>query len=188
VFFDNQKERIINLDETDGTLDESNKNRGGRPPMVFTSPDVPGGGTAANKSGYSSTIICGSNAAGEALPPHFQLKSLAQQDSTQRISIDWFLHAVSVVGKFGFDEPKELPTTFGLNEKGGGELIRAGQVYQEGHIATLSRCCRCSWKACSTEGRQWSGAHERGHVSKPSLTRCLPCSWRSKYNSCDARD
>jgi len=123
VFFDNQKERIVNLDETDGTLDEANRNRGGRPPMVFTSPDLSSGGTAANKSGYSSTIICGSNAAGEALPPHFQLKSLAQQDCTQRISVDWFLHAATVVGKFGFDEPKELPTTFGLNEKGGMNTI-----------------------------------------------------------------
>ena len=119
VFFDNQKERIVNLDETDGTLDESNKNGGGRPPMVFTSPDIPGGGTATNESGCSSTIICGSNAAGEALPPHFQLKTLAKHDSNQKISVDWFLHAANVVGKFGFDEPRVLPMTFGLNSKGG---------------------------------------------------------------------
>ena len=119
MFFDKQLERIVNLDETDGTLDESSRNRGGRPPVVFTSPDVCGGGTATNKSGYSSTIICGSNAAGEALPPHFQLKSLAKQDATQRISVDWFLHANDVMGKFGFEDVRVLPTTFGLNEKGG---------------------------------------------------------------------
>jgi len=123
VFFDRQLERIVNLDETDGTLDESNRHRGGRPPMVFTNPYVTGGGTSANKSGHSSTIICGSNAAGEALPPHFQLKSLAQQDSTQRISIDWFVHAHNVLGTFGHESERVLPTTFGLNTKGGMNTI-----------------------------------------------------------------
>ena len=72
VFFDGQLRRIINVDETDGSIDDTTGQRGGRPAMVFTSPDVAGGATAANKSGYSSTIICGSTASGGPLPPHFQ--------------------------------------------------------------------------------------------------------------------
>jgi len=64
-------------------------------------------------------LSCGSNTAGEALPPHFQLKTLAQQNDTQKMSMDWFVHAHDVVGKFGFDEERVLPTTFGLNKKGG---------------------------------------------------------------------
>jgi len=66
VFFPNQKRRVLNLDETDGTLDNTSGKRGGRKPMVFYAPDVGGGGTQANKSSYSPTIICGSNAKGEA--------------------------------------------------------------------------------------------------------------------------
>jgi hypothetical protein len=52
--------------------------RGGFPPMTFFALDVPGGGTAVNKSGYSATLICGSTASGDPLPVHFQLKTLAQ--------------------------------------------------------------------------------------------------------------
>jgi len=101
-FFEGQLHRIVNLDETDGSLDNTTDNKGGRPPVVFCNPDLPNGAVAANKSGYSSTVICGSNAAGEALPPHFQLRTLSQSDATQKISVDWFIHAVDVVGKFGF--------------------------------------------------------------------------------------
>jgi len=53
VFFDKQLERIVNLDETDGTLDKSHKDRGGCPSIVFTHPFVERGSTAGNKSGYS---------------------------------------------------------------------------------------------------------------------------------------
>ena len=74
-FFPGQKDRIINLDETDGSIDNSTGQRGGRPPLVFYVSDICGGGTQASKSSYSPTIICGSTAAGEALPPHFQLKT-----------------------------------------------------------------------------------------------------------------
>jgi hypothetical protein len=41
---------ILMLDETDGSLDDTTGQRGGRPPMTFFAPDVAGGGTAVNKS------------------------------------------------------------------------------------------------------------------------------------------
>jgi hypothetical protein len=56
--------------------------------VTFYSNEVTGGATAANKSGYTATIIFGSNALGEPLPPHFQLKSTAQTPETQRMSTE----------------------------------------------------------------------------------------------------
>jgi hypothetical protein len=82
-------DRIGNLDETDQSLDDTTGQRGGQqPPMTFFAPDIARGGTAANKSGYSATMICGSTAAGDPFPPHFQLKTLAQTAEGQRMSID----------------------------------------------------------------------------------------------------
>ena len=118
-FFPGQLHRIGNIDETDGSIDDTTGQRGGRPPMTFFSSDVSGGATAANKNGYSSTIICGSNAAGEPFPPHFQLKTLAQTTEGQRLSVDWFTHSKNVVAKFGFPCTVSLPCTFGMNEKAG---------------------------------------------------------------------
>ena len=87
--------------------------------MTFFAPDVSGGATAVNKNGYSSTIICGSNAAGEPFPPHFQLKTMAQSDEGQRLSVDWFSNTKNVVAQFGFPMRVSLPCTFGMNEKAG---------------------------------------------------------------------
>jgi len=44
---------------------------------------------------------------------------MVQQNDTQKISVDWFVHAHAVVDKLGFGEERVLPTTFGLNKKGG---------------------------------------------------------------------
>jgi hypothetical protein len=118
-FHPGQFERIVNFDETDGSIDETTGKRGGRPPVTFYSPEVTGGATAVNKSGYSATIIFGSNAAGEPLPPHFQLKSTAQTAETQRLSTAWFRHTHSILVKYGYNEKQERPCTFGMNEKAG---------------------------------------------------------------------
>jgi len=119
VFLPGQKERIVNVDETDGTLDDTCKQTGGRPPMVFTAPDVPGGSTSVNKCGYKTTVICGSTAAGEPIPPHFQLKTDAKTDEGQRVSVDWFRYCPQIRGQFGHPEHRLFPVTFGMNEKGG---------------------------------------------------------------------
>ena len=119
VFFAGQKRRIINFDETDGSIDDTTGQRGGRPSMTFYAPDIGGGATAVNKSGYSSTIICGSNAAGEPIPPHFQLKTMAQTQEKQRMSVDWFSATKNVIAQFGHSSRRELLCTFGMNEKAG---------------------------------------------------------------------
>ena len=59
VFFGGQKDRIINLDETDGALDNTYGQRGGRPSFIFYSEDISGGASRANKTSYSPTIIAG---------------------------------------------------------------------------------------------------------------------------------
>lgn len=119
VFFPMQRERILNLDETDGSIDDTTGQRGGRPALTYYAPDVSGGATQVNKSGYSATIICGSNAAGDPLPPHFQLKTAAQTVEREKMSVDWFRDAKKVLGKFGNPERMELPCTYGMNEKAG---------------------------------------------------------------------
>jgi hypothetical protein len=118
-FHSDQLHRIGNLDETDGTLDDTTGQRGGRPPMTFHAPDIAGGGTAVNKSGYSATVICGSTAAGDPYPPHFQLKTLAQTVAGQRMSVDWFRHTKDVYGTWGFGRKTLRPCTFGMNERAG---------------------------------------------------------------------
>jgi hypothetical protein len=112
-------ERIINFNETDGTLDNTTGNRGGRPPVVFYAKDIQGGATVANKSSYSPTIICSVNAKGEALPPHFQLKTMAKTDAGERFSINFIANVKKVQGKFGFTEERTFDVTIGMNEKTG---------------------------------------------------------------------
>jgi hypothetical protein len=119
VFHPGQLDRIVNFDETDGSIDDTTGKRGGRPGLTFYSREVTGGATAANKSSTSATIIFGSSAAGEPLPPHFQLKTTAQTAEAQRMSTAWFRNTHSILVKFGFDSKQERPCTFGMNEKAG---------------------------------------------------------------------
>jgi hypothetical protein len=119
VFYPGQLDRIVNFDETDGSIDDTTGKRGGRPPSTHYSHEVTGGATAANKSSCSATIIFGSSAAGEPLPPHFQLKSLAQTAELQRMSTAWFQNTHSILVRFGHEELQQRPCTFGMNEKAG---------------------------------------------------------------------
>jgi len=136
VFLPGQKERILNVDETDGTLDDTKNQMGGRPPIVFTAPDVAGGSTSANKCGYKTTVICGSTAAGEPIPPHFQLKTDAKTNEGQRVSVEWFRYCPHIRGKFGHPQSKLFPVTFGMNEKGGMNAVEL-QKYMDVAIFPL---------------------------------------------------
>jgi hypothetical protein len=118
VFYDGQLRRILNLDETAASLDNTSSEQGGRPAVVFYASGISEGTTKSSKCGYSVTVICGSNAAGEPLPPHFQLKSEAQ-DENQRLNLHNLTHCKMVKGQFGHEEDKWHPCTFGLNPKAG---------------------------------------------------------------------
>jgi len=107
------------MDEMDGSLDNTNGQHGDQKSMVFYAPNVGGGGTQANKSSYSPTIICGSNAAGEALPVHFQLKTSPKTQEREKFNLKFMEHAQDVYCQFGHSQVKPFPCSFGLNDKAG---------------------------------------------------------------------
>jgi len=45
--------------------------------------------------------------------------------------VDWFVHAHNVYGKFGHAEEHVLPTTFGLNQKGGMNSIELDKYIKQ---------------------------------------------------------
>ena len=119
VFFEGQTDRIVNLDETDGSMDNTNGQRGGRPNFVFYSDIISGGASRANKTSYCPTLIGGSTGSGDPLPLHFQLKTMAQSDATEKVHIDFFRFAKDTYGKFGHPTRRYFPCTWGMNEKAG---------------------------------------------------------------------
>ncbi len=113
-----QLRRIGNFDKS-LSLDKSSTARGGRPECIIYDPRFPVVGVATSKSLVTSTLITGSTAAGEVFPPHIQFQSKAKTANTARIDIDIAKHMQQVLGKFGCNEVKTWPITFGTNEKGG---------------------------------------------------------------------
>ena len=82
--------RIINLDESCLSLDGSSGRRGGRPYASLYDPALPSIGHCSTKSSVTTTIICGSSAAGEPLPPHFQFSTMAKVEEREKIKLDIF--------------------------------------------------------------------------------------------------
>ena len=83
VFYQHQLNRIINLDESGLTLDGKNSLSGGRSSTRFGSANklIPSGCERTNKSSSRITFIAVSTAAGHPLPPHFQFKSIADDEN-----------------------------------------------------------------------------------------------------------
>ena len=83
-----QLKRIVNIDETCLSLDGSDNNnnvRGERPEVYLYDPRLHQVGKASSKSSLTSTMITGSNAAGEAIVPHFQFQLKAKFDNAASI-------------------------------------------------------------------------------------------------------
>ena len=117
--------QILNFDETSLSLDGSSINRGGRPAAYWFDPRLPQVGITTAKTSYSSTMITGSNAYGEALPPHFQFVSSAQTDDAKMITVDCIRYMKKVRGVFGMGagaSEESFGVTIGLNEKGGMDM------------------------------------------------------------------
>ena len=76
---------IINFDKTCLSLDGVSGNKGGRQTITLHDPCLPFNGKQTNKDSLTATLVCGSNAAGEALPPHFQFQTKAKMDEGQQI-------------------------------------------------------------------------------------------------------
>ena len=104
---------IINFDETCLLAD------GGRPEIVLHDPRLPMAGRTTNKDSLTATLITGSNAAGEALPPHFQFQTKATAEERERLRSDVFAFSLQTIGKFGTEHERGWDCTFGMNTKGG---------------------------------------------------------------------
>jgi hypothetical protein len=65
-------------------LDGTEGRRGGQPEITLHNPCLPyNGKQTTNKDSFTATLVCGSNAAGKALPPHFQFQTKATTDEGQ---------------------------------------------------------------------------------------------------------
>ena len=116
---DEQKKRIINLDESCPSLDESDGTKGGHPVVSFYDPALPNLGRVASKSSTTATVICGSSAFGEAMPPHLQICTTAKTCERQKIQLELLQYLSTARGQFGHLAPQCFPVTIGMNEKGG---------------------------------------------------------------------
>ena len=65
------------------------------------------------------TMISGSLAAGEAIPPHFQFQMSASSAKGEAIRIEMIRYFTAVKGIFGWGTEQEFSVSFGLNSKGG---------------------------------------------------------------------
>jgi len=116
---DRQLRNIINFDETCLSLDGSSINRGGRPAAHYHDPRLPQVGISTSKTSHTTTMITGSNAWGEALPPHFQFMTSTQTDDGKQIRNECIRYMKNVKGEFGLGEIASKPVSIGMNEKGG---------------------------------------------------------------------
>ena len=95
------KGQIANLEETCLSLDGSNSTCGGRPTVTYYDVQFPQLGKSTSKSAMSTTMITGSTAAGEPLPPHFQFQTPSQSAENESIRIEMMQYMLDVRGTFG---------------------------------------------------------------------------------------
>jgi hypothetical protein len=120
VFTDDQKRRISNMDETKFSMDGSDGEIGGRPANSITIAGTTRSGTATNKASLSSTLMCGSTAAGEPLPIHAMFSSDAQEEKMV-VDYRWIADFPRVQGRYGHDLVEEYCAQLTVNEKGGSD-------------------------------------------------------------------
>ena len=116
---DEQMTRIINFDETCCSLDGGSGTRGGRPVATFYNPNLPQLGIGTSKTALTTTLITGSSAAGEAIPPHFQFSTTATADDMQKLRTEIAMYSPDILCKFGRVDAEYLGISYGMNEKGG---------------------------------------------------------------------
>ncbi len=71
--------------------------------MAFEDPWLPQVGNPTSKTSQTTTVINGSNAWGEELPPHFQFMTNAQTEEGKQTRNDCILYMHNVIGQFGLD-------------------------------------------------------------------------------------
>ena len=116
---EDQLRNILNFDETCLSLNGSTTNRGGRPEAIIYNPRFPQLRKPTTKSALTTTMITGSNAAGDPIPPHLQFQTKAKTNEQMKLDYDVVENMPLVRGQFGCDEVRLWPVTFGCNEKEG---------------------------------------------------------------------
>ncbi|KAL3760365.1 LOW QUALITY PROTEIN: hypothetical protein ACHAWU_000340 [Discostella pseudostelligera] len=116
---DHQMKNILNFDKTCLSLDGSDGARGGRPTVTFYDPRFPQLGRATSKGSLTTTMITGSTAAGEVLPPHFEFQTAAQSDNGAQIKYEAAKFMLHTRGQYGTDKEQNWATSIGANAKGG---------------------------------------------------------------------
>jgi hypothetical protein len=128
---DDQLPFILNFDEMCLSLDGSEGRRGGQPVVTLHDPRFPYAGKRTKKDGLTATLVCGSNAAGEALPPHFQFQTKATTDEGKRLRNEVFKYCPQVIGRFGMDSKRGWDVTYGSNTKGGMDDLKFKKYVRE---------------------------------------------------------
>ena len=112
------KNYILNSDETCCSLDGSNGVHEGCPLMTYYHTCFPQLGQAMLKTALTMTMITGSNAVGEALPPHFHFMTTAITEENESIRNECLCYMLDIVGFFDHKENQQIPVSFGMNAKG----------------------------------------------------------------------
>jgi hypothetical protein len=109
----------VNVDETNFSLDGSVGGHGGLPANTIMISNAARPGTGQNKSSVSSSLMLGSNAAGESMPVHIMFASKAKDEANYQINPERILGIPRVTAMFGHEEEKSFPATISVNPKGG---------------------------------------------------------------------
>ncbi len=110
--------QIKNVDETEISVNASKRRAGGRPVVSFHDPHLPLTSRSVAKLLLAYTGIFGSSAAGECVPPHFQLPTSAMAKEREKICYKFLTHTLDTLGRFGCVEERSWPCTIGMNKKG----------------------------------------------------------------------
>jgi hypothetical protein len=88
-----------------------------------------------------ATLVMGSNAAGKALPLHFQYQTKATTEVKERVRNELFRYCPRVVGRFGTDAETSWDCTFGLNTKGGVDDCEFKQYVMNSILPLYPKTC-----------------------------------------------
>jgi len=102
----------VNIDETALSFDGSEGRCGGRPAIQFTDPNLQASYKRTSKSSTTITMITGSSAAGEPIPPHFQFPTKAKDDTNKKIKAEAIKHLKDVFGVFGSGSKQKWGCTY----------------------------------------------------------------------------
>jgi hypothetical protein len=135
-YTEEQRRRIANMDETKFSMDRADGGIGGiggRPTNSITIANITRSGTGYNKASMSSTLMCGTNAAGEPPPVHVMFSSNAQEENFV-VDCHWVAVMPKIQGIFEHESINECCAQVIVNEKGGSDRRVLSQCltdYQE---------------------------------------------------------